>query len=100
MRPASSKRRCFYCRVPVGGMHQPDCVLVCKNVTVHVTLKYEIQVPHAWDEDMVEFHRNESSWCKDNMLDELDRLEGCLCQHPVEFHCPDASGEAYLSEDR
>ena len=83
MRPASDQRRCFYCHQPIGSDHGPDCVLVRKKVKVRMTVEYEIDVPANWDKGMVEFHRNEGTWCADNAVEELqaiiDKGEGCLC---------------------
>ena len=51
-------------------------------------VEYPIDVPRAWTPEQVEFHRNESSWCADNALTELDALaktgddeSPCLCDH-------------------
>lgn len=79
--------RCFYCSEPVGGWHKADCVRFTKKVMVRAIIEYEIEVPDFWQKENIEFHRNEGSWCTDNMLDELEALsesEGCLC-HCVRF---------------
>ncbi len=47
-----------------------------------VSITYEIPVPDDWGTYEVEFHRNESSSCASNMMDELRELERkieCLC---------------------
>lgn len=82
-RPAGRDGVCTYCQEPFGATHKSDCVLVQKKVTVRMIVEYEINVPASWDGDMIEFHRNESSWCADNALDELEGIierDGCLCQ--------------------
>lgn len=99
MRPADTVRRCFYCRVPVGSDHDlSQCVLVKRRVVVRMEIEsmglsheYEIEVPAGWSADDIEFHRNYSSWCASNALEELpdeilDRMDGadddggpCLC---------------------
>mgnify|MGYP006908363279 CR=1 FL=1 len=42
-----------------------------------------MSVPEAWTQDEIEFHRNESSWCINNMLGELPGYEEgdtrCMC---------------------
>ena len=41
-----------------------------------------MEVPDEWDKDMIEFHFNESSWCCDNLIDELEKFSeehGCIC---------------------
>jgi hypothetical protein len=43
-----------------------------RTVVCEVTIKVVRTVPENWDQEMVEFHMNESSWCFDNIVDELD----------------------------
>lgn len=41
-----------------------------------------MSVPVGWNEDLVEFWLNESSWCADNIISELESQAarmGCLC---------------------
>lgn len=74
--------KCFYCSQPVGKPHKDDCVIWTREVVVRMTVEYAIEVPHFWDKEMIEFHRNDSSWCANNALDELAELENgnhCLC---------------------
>lgn len=36
----------------------------------------------CWDDDMIEFHLNESSWCYSNLISELEKYDeknGCIC---------------------
>jgi len=104
-RPAQLiKDRCFYCRQLIGGKHKADCVLVRRKVTVRLIMEYDVVVPAHWTPDNVEFHRNESSWCADNLVDELAALvdngpagEGCLCGRAKFAFVRDA-GEPYLGE--
>ena len=49
-----------------------------------MTVEYEIEVPADWDAAQIEFHRNESSWCSNNAIQELEKLFGrddvpCIC---------------------
>lgn len=103
MRPASKERRCFYCLEPVGGCHKSDCVLVSKRVMVRMVVEYEVEVPSDWDKEAIEFHRNDSSWCANNALDELGKLYGeeeeatCMCWCTKFDYLRDTS-ESYLSE--
>jgi hypothetical protein len=95
MRPASSNRECFYCKEPVGGRHKPDCVLILKKVKVRLTIEYDIEVPDSWDDYMVEFSRNDGSWCADNLIGELERLRDsrdCLCGVAHFKYLADTSG--------
>jgi hypothetical protein len=100
MRPASDKRQCFYCYQPIGAMHQDDCVLVKKNVIINFSINLEVDVPAHWDADQIEFHRNQSSSCASNVLDELVELEkksGCLCGL-AEFSFVTETSKPYLHE--
>jgi hypothetical protein len=81
LRPAM-KDKCLYCKSKVGGYHLDTCVFICKKVKVRCTIEYEISCPYHWTKHDIEFHRNEGSWCSDNMLNELENLSeknGCLC---------------------
>jgi len=81
-RPASNKNECFYCESKIGEFHKDDCVLIKKKVKVKAIIEYEIEVPHHWNKDMIEFSRNEGSWCASNIINELkeiDKKNGCLC---------------------
>lgn len=98
MRPASPLRRCFYCLQDVGAEHKAECVLIKRKAKVRVTIEYEVSEPASWDGRMIEFHRNESSWCAGNLIDELDRLNeqnGCLCPVAV-FEFIEHVGEPFM----
>lgn len=102
MRPASGKRRCFYCHEPIGGQHRPDCVLVKKRVRIRMTVEYDVEVPNHWDKHKIEFHRNDGSWCADNAITELEAVaatarEGCLCGC-THFEYLGHDSEPFLSE--
>lgn len=83
--PAGKPDECFYCHQKVGTPHGPTCVVVTKTVLVEVVLTLSIRVPHHWDGHDIESHRNESSWCADNIVSDLQhhlvRVNGdsCLC---------------------
>jgi hypothetical protein len=82
IRPAGSPDECFYCRQKIGSEHGWDCAVVTKTIKVRYVYEVEITVPHFWGEDLINFHLNESSWCADNGLDDLDKIiaeRGCLC---------------------
>lgn len=88
MRPASSERRCFYCGRDIGEEHAADCALVHRRAIVRAVIEYEVEIPAHWDAQNVEFHRNGSSWCQGNMIQELEQLErehGCMCAANVHF---------------
>jgi hypothetical protein len=55
-----------------------------KKVLVEATIKYEIEVPADWDGRMIEFSRNDGTWCASNIIEELKELnkkEDCLCSY-------------------
>jgi hypothetical protein len=87
IRPAGAPDRCLYCRSRVGEKHKNDCITVVKKVRLRATVEYEVEVPHGWDKDAVEFRYNESTWCADNLVDELQAYvdemrkgdRRCLC---------------------
>lgn len=78
IRPAGPPGACLYCRATIGSPHGPECVCVSKLVRFAVEMDgvqvgtWDEYVPHAWDTDMMEFARNEGSWCADNALDGID----------------------------
>lgn len=86
VRPARPDGTCFYCRAPVGSLHEPSCVIVSRTVVVRFTVEAVVQVPHTWDKHKVEFLYNESSSCSDNILRNLGEWtalegddKGCSC---------------------
>lgn len=90
-RPAGPPDRCFYCDGPVGAQHARDCVMRQRTVVVRMTVEYVVEVPENLPPDMIEFMRNEGSWCATNALDELQPNEEedpegncCLC-HTTAF---------------
>jgi hypothetical protein len=78
IRPAGSPTKCFYCDQRVGKLHATDCVIVTKLVELRVRVsipqqrflsgRWQDRVPHFWTANDIEFHKNESSWCADNLL--------------------------------
>lgn len=53
-----------------------------KEKIIELTIKLPMDFPEDWDDDMIEFHLNESSWCMDNIIDELQKYSeanGCIC---------------------
>ena len=100
MRPVSIKKECFYCQQPIGSYHKNDCVLIQKDVIIRAVIEYKIQVPNDWDKEMIEFNRNEGTWCSSNMIDELKALEGrksCLCRY-VKWELVKDKGNIRLDE--
>ncbi len=125
-RPRRMNGTCFYCDQAIGLPHKPNCVLISKKVEITVKVggaeyghtpiqfNYEVSVPADWEKGMIEFHRNDGSWCASNMIGELLELEfnddivdgletlrekaGCLCHVAVFEMVPDTFSEPYLDE--
>lgn len=81
-RPGGPAGECLYCHREIGREHAEDCVCRRRSVVIRATIEYAVEVPENWDQYEIEFHRNDSSWCASNLIDDLRRLdlsEGCLC---------------------
>jgi len=78
-RPAGRPTECFYCHGPLGADHAPDCVLRSRTIVATVTITFVAAIPERWTVEDFEFHRNESSYCASNVLEELDNNDNCLC---------------------
>lgn len=53
-----------------------------RKVKIKYTITLDEDVPLDWDNSMIEFQRNESSWCASNLLDKLNKYDedhGCIC---------------------
>lgn len=92
IRPAGPPDACFYCRQKVSQPHGRDCVIVLRRVKLRYVVEVEVMMPHSWDSDDIEMHRNMGSWCANNCVDDINAhiiaLEGynrCLC-HDGAFH--------------
>ena len=80
IRPAGPPDECFYCHQHVGQPHTKDCVCVTKLVKIRYTFEVEVRVPHCWDAHDINFHRNKSSWCSSNALDDIQAYAlDCAC---------------------
>jgi len=81
IRPAGKPDECFYCHSKVGEHHKNDCVVVTKKVKVKFEIELELDEPHYWGKDNIEFRYNEGSWCSNNFLHLLEeaKQEHCLC---------------------
>lgn len=81
-RPAGKPDECFYCKAKIGDDHKQGCVIRSRTVMVRVSFDLIREVPEDWDQTMIEFHMNESSSCKDNLIDEIEKQAGrigCSC---------------------
>lgn len=87
IRPAGKPDECFYCNQKVGTPHDAECVCLKRRIRARYTYEIELEVPHKWTSADFEFHRNDSSWCSDNSIRELEefseelekRGDGCFC---------------------
>ena len=53
-----------------------------KDKIIRITIDLPMSFPEDWDNEMIEFHLNESSYCCDNIINELDKYSennGCIC---------------------
>ena len=53
-----------------------------KERTIRITIDLPMKFPINWNDELIEFHLNESSWCFDNLIDKLDQYSeehGCIC---------------------
>ena len=49
--------------------------------TIRITIDLPMEFPEEWDDQMIEFYLNESSYCCDNLVDELNKYSeehGCI----------------------
>jgi hypothetical protein len=82
IRPLGKKNKCFYCNREVGSPHKRECVVLSRKVKVKYSYDLEIEVPWHWTQEDIEYHRNASSWCADNSIEELEKAakeHTCLC---------------------
>lgn len=87
IRPAGPSDACFYCSAKVGEIHHSDCVIRQRTVVLRFEFEYTVLIPEDWDQHMIEFHRNESSWCANNGLHEIEaaiqhRVRAAYGDHP------------------
>lgn len=47
-----------------------------KTVRIRATVEYDIEVPVEFTKESIEFHRNEGTFCADNMIEELQENAG------------------------
>lgn len=54
-----------------------------QNKTIRITIDLPMDFPADWDNEMIEFHLNESSYCCNNLIDELQKYNRkygcCIC---------------------
>jgi hypothetical protein len=81
IRPGGRPDQCLYCRQRVGQYHGWQCVIVKKRVELRVRAAFtggvvfglwQLDLPHGWDAEAIEFYQNDSSWCASNFLREQE----------------------------
>ncbi len=93
IRLAGAPDQCFYCQKRVGESHARDCVIVQKRVEMEVLITWpegaktkdgqmlvgtksaglwQFDEPHFWDAHQSTFHKNDSSWCANNFVHQMD----------------------------
>ena len=80
--PAGRPDECFWCTAKIGDDHKTECVTQTRKVKVRAIIEYEIDAPRSWTAHDIVFHRNYSSWCADNIVNELQQITesgACLC---------------------
>lgn len=53
-----------------------------QNKNIRIVIDLPMDFPVEWDNEMIEFYLNESSYCCDNLIDELEKYgeeNGCIC---------------------
>lgn len=75
------KKKCFYCGSLVGSQHVKGCVCRTRTIVVDFTIRMIREVPEDWNEELIEFSINESSWCASNLIEEFEKVteQECLC---------------------
>lgn len=82
IRPAGDPNKCCYCHAKVGEQHKEDCVVRSRTINMDFTIHVVMDVPESWDEDQINWHYNEGTWCTSNLLGILEDRENadmCLC---------------------
>lgn len=88
--PEKAETHCLYCRQAIPD-HKPNCVCLKRTVVVEMKIRYVVEVPQCWDEDFINFHRGESSYCLGNDIQQLTEEEKripniCTICHRAEVH--------------
>lgn len=82
IRHTGTPNECFYCNAKVGEQHKEDCVIRSRTVNIDFTIHMVMDVPECWDENDINFHFNDGSWCASNLLSRLairENSDRCLC---------------------
>lgn len=83
IRPIGEADKCYLCERSLGEEHKTGCVFRERTILVEFKCNLVVSVPEHWDFGMIDFHFNESSYCRSNLLEELQALDEratCLCR--------------------
>ena len=50
---------------------------------IRITIDLPMEFPEEWDNDMIEWHLNDGTYCLDNFIDKLSDYSeenGCICE--------------------
>ena len=87
-------KKCQEITITEIDMNEEQCVLTANTgaqennmtgrqiKTIQWTINLPMDFPSDWNDDMIEFHLNESSWCCSNLISELEKYDeknGCIC---------------------
>ena len=98
---AGTPDKCFYCKGLTGKAHDADCVCIHRPVKIRLSIDMIVAMPRSWNKENMEFQWNESSSCKDNILDQLDRYQSlgrCLCGMAEVEYVEEASMEEAIED--
>ena len=87
IRPAGKPNECLYCKQKVGSRHLATCACVTKRIKARYTYEIELEIPYSWSAEDFEFHRNDSSWCSDNSIRELENFAKHLEESGMSCMC-------------
>jgi len=82
IRPIGEPDKCYLCGASLGEQHKQGCVFRERTVIIEFKCNLLVSVPEDWDTEMVEFHFNESSYCRSNLIEKLQLLDervNCIC---------------------
>ena len=84
---------CYYCHEPVGWYHNLKCPCRLRTIVVEYKIAVTVTIPEFFDEGTIDFHFNESSACRDNIIGQLQGCRTCLCDHVEARFVRDATAD-------
>jgi hypothetical protein len=100
-RPATPPGLCTYCRQPMGAEHAADCVIRVRTVVIRLAVEMVVEVVEDLDVEQIHFRFNESSYCLNNLLDQLSEEtedDGhCICGRADVTYVREATASDHLA---